>query len=221
MSAAESGAEPDRTEPDAPAVQRGSGDAALAGAIERGVSTAGLNLPDAPPVPTVPDTANLRLGAPLHDAHLELLPLVGVWRGEGELVDPITREVTPFGQQITMAHDGRTFLRYESLTWKLDAGSTPLDRELGWWRPQHDGRIELLIARADGVVEVFYGRATALTVWNLSTDAVIRTMTAPDIVGATRLYGVVEGKLAYVEEQAGDGYELQPRISALLDRVIG
>jgi hypothetical protein len=30
-----------------------------------------------------PDTADLRSGAPLNDALLALLPLVGVWRGTG------------------------------------------------------------------------------------------------------------------------------------------
>ena len=35
-------------------------------------------------LPLPADTANLRLGANLNDALLALLPLVGVWRGEGE-----------------------------------------------------------------------------------------------------------------------------------------
>ena len=30
-----------------------------------------------------PDTADLRAGAALHDGLLGLLPLVGVWRGDG------------------------------------------------------------------------------------------------------------------------------------------
>lgn len=204
-----------------PEVVKGSGDAALAAAAERGALTAGLNIADQPALPTTADTANLRLGAGIHDTNLVILPLIGVWRGNGELVDPATREITPFGQQITLSHDGRGFVKHESVIWLLDDAATPAARELGWWRPQPDGTIELLIAHAEGVMEVFYGQATALTAWSFGTDAVVRTTSAPAVTGATRLYGVVDGKLAYVEERATAEHELQPHTSALLDRIIG
>lgn len=215
----ESGDEaPDSNEPE---IQRGSGDAAVAAAAERSVFTAGLNIADVAPVPTVADTANLRLGAPLSDSNLAVLPLIGVWRGEGELVHPGSDVVERFGQQVTISHDGRGFLRHESLIWSLEPGNAPAARELGWWRPQPDGTIELLIAHSEGVVEVFYGAATTLTSWSLGTDAVVRTTSAPPITGATRLYGVVDGKLAYVEERATTEHPLQPHTSALLERVAG
>lgn len=209
---------PDSTEP---TVVRGSGDAAIAAAAERSAFTAGLNIADVPALPTTADTANLRLGAHLSDSNLIILPLVGVWRGEGELVAPGSDTVVRFGQQVTISHDGRGFLKHESVIWLLDEAKTPAARELGWWRPQPDGEIELLIAHAEGVVEVFYGRATSLTSWNLSTDAVVRTTSAPAVTGATRLYGVVDGKLAYVEERATAEHPLHPHTSALLERVAG
>ena len=204
-----------------PEIQRGSGDAAVAAAAQRSVFTAGLNIADVPPTPTAADTANLRLGAPLSDGNLAVLPLIGVWRGEGELVRPGSDLVERFGQQVTISHDGRDFLRHESVIWSLEEGSPPGARELGWWRPQTDGTIELLIAHAEGVVEVFYGAATTLTSWSLGTDAVVRTTSAPPVTGATRLYGVVDGKLAYVEERATADHPLQPHTSALLERVAG
>src|ERR1700744_5011865 len=57
---------------------------AVAAAAQRAKVTAARNIPvfDALPIPA--DTANLREGANLNDALLALLPLVGVWRGEGE-----------------------------------------------------------------------------------------------------------------------------------------
>ena len=61
---------------------KGSGDRALAAAAERAKQTAVRNIPVFDDLP-VTDTANLRLGANLNDALLALLPLVGVWRGEG------------------------------------------------------------------------------------------------------------------------------------------
>ena len=61
-----------------------SGDDAVAAAAERAKTTAARNIPVFADLPAPPDTANLREGANLNDALLALLPLVGVWRGEGE-----------------------------------------------------------------------------------------------------------------------------------------
>ena len=62
----------------------GSGDRAVAAAVERAKATATRNIPVFDDLPVPADTANLREGANLNDALLALLPLVGVWRGEGE-----------------------------------------------------------------------------------------------------------------------------------------
>ncbi|MDT5252890.1 MAG: hypothetical protein QOH07_1841, partial [Mycobacterium sp.] len=62
----------------------GSADRAVAAALERAKLTAARNIPVFDDLPIPADTANLREGANLHDALLALLPLVGVWRGEGE-----------------------------------------------------------------------------------------------------------------------------------------
>ena len=70
---------------DTPGPVRGSGDRAIAEAAERAKVTAGRNIPDFDDLPLPADTANLREGADLHDGLLALLPLVGVWRGEGQL----------------------------------------------------------------------------------------------------------------------------------------
>ena len=205
---------------------RPSGDAALAAAIERSLSpqgTTALNIGDTTPLPLVADTANVRLGPPLDDANLSLLPLVGVWRGQGQLHTPDAAPDRVFGQQLTISHDGRGFLRHESVSWLLDAdgAALPAEREVGWWRPQPDGVIELVLADAGGFVEVFYGAAQTLASWSLGTDAVIRTTSAPAVTGATRLYGIVDGRLAYVNERATTDHPLRPYASALLDRVAG
>ncbi len=226
MSEPHSPEEPEQDLPAAPVVARGSGDAALAAAIERSesvASTAATNIVDVAPIPVDSDTANLRLGPGLADENLSLLPLVGVWRGVGKLHAPNSPDETDFGQQLTLSHDGRGFLRHESVTWSIgpDGKQTPAARELGWWRPQPDGTIELLIAHSEGVVEIFYGQAQNVSAWSLGTDAVIRTVSAPAVTGSTRLYGIVDGKLAYVQERATADYELQPHRSALLERVAG
>jgi hypothetical protein len=139
-----------------------SGTAAVAAAEQRAASTAGRNIEDIPPLPIPADTANARSGPPLHSACTTLLPLLGVWRGTGLFGNHPGAKDPQFGQQITISHDGRPFLRYESVCWLLapDGSVTgPGPRELGFWRPQPDGSIELLVAHSEGRIELFYGRS--------------------------------------------------------------
>jgi hypothetical protein len=200
-------------------------DEALRGAARRADSTGVRNLPEFTDLPIPGDTANLREGPELHPRCLMLLPLVGVWRGEGEIVYPTIDGPYRFGQQVVICHDGRPFLRYESRAWLLDdAGEVirPAARETGFWRPQADDTIELLAAHGTGIVELYYGRPLNLTSWELATDAVVRSSSAKEVTGAHRLYGIVEGgNLAYVEQRAMVDQPLQPHVSTLLHRVAG
>ncbi|GAA4773809.1 FABP family protein [Actinomycetospora chlora] len=203
-----------------------TGNEAIRAAEERAAHTRDANVPQWPDLPIPNDTANLRLGPDLNDALLGLLPLVGVWRGEGEVVYPTIDGPFHFGQQITVAHDGRPFLSWESRSWILDGPGgevvRPAAREVGWWRPQPDGTIELLLAHQTGIIELYYGSSRTQTSWELQTDAIARTSTAKEVNGATRLYGIVDdGDLAYVEERAMVGQPLQPHTSARLRRVAG
>ena len=202
-----------------------SGDQALRAAAERAQSTGARNLPEFTDLPVAGDTANLREGPELHPNCLSLLPLIGVWRGEGEVVYPTIEGPYHFGQQLVICHDGRPFLRYESRAWLVnEAGEVirPAARETGFWRPRSDDSIELLAAHATGIVEIYYGRPRNQTSWELATDAVVRTSSAKEVTGAHRLYGIVEGgDLAYVEQRAMAGQPLQPHVSALLRRIIG
>jgi hypothetical protein len=204
---------------------RPSGDAALAAAEVRSAGTRAKNIDSVPALPVPADTANLRMGPELHPACLALLPLVGVWRGAGMYGNEPSDGAPQFGQQLMISHDGRPFLRHESIAWSLAADGTvngPAAREVGWWRPQEDGSIELLIAHAEGRIEVFYGRPRSVASWALSTDGVWRTATSAPVIGATRLYGVTpDGRLAYVEERAHEDVELAPHASAALERIAG
>lgn len=202
-----------------------SGDEALRVAAQRAQHTGVRNMPDFTDLPIPPDTANLREGPELHPQCLMLLPLVGVWRGEGEIVYPTIDGPFRFGQQLVICHDGRPFLRYESRAWLLDADGKVIRtaaRETGFWRPQADDTIELLAAHGTGIVELYYGRPRNQTSWELATDAVVRTASAKEVTGAHRLYGIVQdGDLAYVEQRAMVGQPMQPHVSARLHRIVG
>jgi hypothetical protein len=185
-----------------------------------------LNVPTLPDLAMPEDTANLRLGPDLNGAMLGLLPLVGVWRGEGEGNSPAGDY--RFGQQVTVTHDGGPYLCWESRSWVLNETNeyarTDL-REMGFWRvSETDGKevVELLLTHSSGVVELFYGVALNQMAWEMATDVVIRSQSAELVGGAKRLYGIVEGgDLAYVEERVNADGELIPRISARLQRYIG
>jgi hypothetical protein len=207
----------------------GSADRAVAAAAERARLTASRNLPVFDDLP-IADTANLRLGANLHDALLALLPLVGVWRGEGEGRSP--HGDYRFGQQIIVSHDGGDFLNWDARSWRLDeAGEyhSPGLREAGFWRfvddptdPGESQAIELLLAHSAGYVELFYGHPINQSSWELVTDALARSKSGVLVGGARRLYGIVDdGDLGYVEERVDADGGLVPHLSARLSRHVG
>jgi hypothetical protein len=206
------------------------GERAVAAAAERAKTTASRNIPVFTDLPVPADTANLRQGANLNDALLALLPLVGVWRGEGE--GRGTHGDYRFGQQIVVSHDGGDYLNWEARSWRLtETGEydQPGLRETGFWRfvndpndPSESQAIELLLAHSAGYVELFYGWPRTQSSWELVTDALARSKSGMLVGGAKRLYGIVEGgDLAYVEERVDADGGLVPHLSARLSRFVG
>ena len=207
-----------------------SGDEAVAAAAERAKATAARNIPVFTDLPMPPDTANLREGANLDDALLALLPLVGVWLGEGE--GRATHGDYRFGQQIVVSHDGGDYLNWEARAPRLTESGEydkPGLRETGFWRfvndpndPSESQAIELLLAHSAGYVELFYGWPRTQSSWELVTDALARSKSGMLVGGAKRLYGIVEGgDLAYVEERVDADGGLVPHLSARLTRYVG
>ena len=207
-----------------------SGDRAVAAAVERAKTTAARNVPGFEDLPVPADTANLREGVGLNDALLALLPLVGVWRGDGEGRD--AQGDYRFGQQIIVSHDGRDYLNWEARSWRLSETGEyegPSLRETGYWRFVDDPNdvaesqaIELLLAHSAGYVELFYGSPITQSSWELVTDALARSKSGVLVGGAKRLYGIVEGgDLAYVEERVDADGGLAPHLSARLTRFVG
>jgi hypothetical protein len=215
---------------DGDAVARGSGDRAVADAVERAQITSARNIPTLDDLPLPADTANLRAGADLNPALLALVPLVGVWRGEGEGHD--TGGDYRFGQQIIVSHNGGDYLAWDARSWRLSASgeyASPGLRETGYWRfvndpadPHESTAIELLLAHSAGYVELYYGTPLNQSSWEMAPDALARSKSGVVVGGAKRLYGIVEGgDLAYVEERVDADGGLVPHLSARLTRFIG
>jgi nitrobindin-like protein len=160
---------------------------------------------------------------PAAEAHADLAPLrflLGRWAGAGVGGYPAI-ESFRFGQEISFSHNGKPFLIYSSRTWLLDEEGTPgraLATETGYWRPQPDGKVEVVLAHPTGIAEIYLGEVTGTKI-ELATDVVARTATAKEVRAGRRLYGLVGEDLAYAYDMAAVGEPLQPHLSAQLKRL--
>ena len=155
-----------------------------------------------------------------HPSLAPLLFLLGRWEGAGVGGYP-TIESFHFGQEITFSHNGKPFLIYTSRTWRLDKDGTigaPLATETGYWRPQPDNKLEVLLAHPTGFVEVYLGEIDGTRI-DMATDAVVRTESAKEYTGGRRLYGLIGADLGWAYDMAAVSQPLQSHISAQLKRV--
>jgi hypothetical protein len=146
--------------------------------------------------------------------------LLGTWQGVGVGGYPTIEEFR-FGQETVFSENGKPFLHYVSRTWLLDDEGNqvrPLAQETGYWRPQPDNKLEVLLAHPTGFVEIYLGTADGPKI-ELSTDVVARTESAKSYTAGHRLYGLVEGDLLWAYDMAAVDQPLQPHISATLRRV--
>ena len=165
----------------------------------------------------------------------EVLPiswLLGAWRGIGKGGYPGTEDFT-FEQEVVFSCDGRPFLSYAARSWILsDEGERlkPGATETGYWRPQPNNEVEVLLTHPTGFAEIYQGTVTVTSIENaeilgaraeLTTDAVMRTATAKEVNSGTRLYGLVNGELMWVYEMAAMGHPLQAHLSARLKPLEG
>ena len=164
--------------------------------------------------------AHLPAATEPHAALAPVLFLLGRWEGAGVGGYP-TIESFQFGQEISFGHNGKPYLIYVSRTWLLDADGVPgrpLAMESGFWRPQPEGKIEVVLAHPTGITEIYLGEVTGTKI-ELATDLVAHTTSAKDVRAGRRLYGLVGADLAYAYDMAAVGQPLQPHLSAQLKRV--
>lgn len=155
----------------------------------------------------------------LHPDLARLAWMIGRWEGSGKSSYPGTEDAE-FGQQIDFAHNGGNYLHYLSQLFEVDEEGhavAPLAMETGFWRPQPDGGLEIVLAHPTGYAEVWYGKITGAKI-ELATDAVMRTATAAEYTAGQRLYGYVEGDLLWTFDKAASGHPLQSYQWARLKR---
>lgn len=155
--------------------------------------------------------------------------LLGSWVGVGVGGYP-TIEDFHFGQEVSFSTDGRPFLSYWSRTWLLDDQGNqikPLAMETGFWRPQPDNQVEVVLAHPTGYAEVWVGDITVTEIVDaqitgarveLRTDVIARTVTAKEYSAGHRLFGLVQGDLLWAYDMAAAGQPLTAHVSARLKR---
>ena len=169
----------------------------------------------------MPDQAAEAAAVP--EPHPGLAPLaflLGRWVGAGVGGYP-TIESFRFGQELRFSHNGKPFLIYTSRSWLLDdegVPGRPLGMETGFWRPQPEGKLEVVLAHPTGIAEIYLGEVTGTKI-EMATDVVARTSSAKEVTAGHRLYGLVGPDLAYAYDMAAVGQPLQPHLSAQLKRV--
>jgi hypothetical protein len=111
-------------------------------------------------------------------------------------------------------------LGYTSRTWD-PVTDEPLSNEVGYWRlagTYESGlRLEVTLAHPTGIAEVYVGDVDGAKI-ELTDNVTVRTATARPIERSSRLYGLVEGDLAYAIDVLAEGFEMQPHMSARLQR---
>jgi hypothetical protein len=78
--------------------------------------------------------------------------------------------------------------------------------------------IEVSLVHPIGVSELYVGQIKGPRI-DLATDAVLRTASAKEYSAATRIYGLVEGRLLWAWDIAALGQDLRTHSSGSLDRV--
>lgn len=169
-------------------------------------------------------------GRTLPDQVKPLSWLLGTWVGVGLGHYPGIADFR-FGQEIVFANDGRPFISHSSSSWILNEDGERIrsaSREVGFWRPQPDGSVEVLLSHASGFVEMYLGETTVTAMdagvitaarVELATDVVVRAPSAKEYTAGHRMYGLVDGDLAWAYDMAAMGHHMQNHLSAKLAKL--
>jgi len=152
----------------------------------------------------------------------QLLPLawmIGHWEGTGN--GQVDGRSVEYGVTADFTENGGTYLHYIMQRFETDADGHPtvsLGMETGFWRPQADGSVELLLAHPEGYLEIYVGQIEGAKI-ELTTDVVARTVTADQpVTGGQRLYGNVESDLLFTYDRGTTEQDIAPYLWARLKR---
>jgi hypothetical protein len=152
----------------------------------------------------------------LHEACKPLEFLLGTWRGRGKGVYP-TIDDFEYEEEVRFTHLGKPFLAYSQSTWSA-ADGRPMHGESGFWRPQANGRIEIVLAHPFGATEILEGTISGTRI-DVKSTSLATTATAKDIAETGRTFDLRNDALVYEMGMATSGQRLQGHLIAELHRV--
>lgn len=142
--------------------------------------------------------------------------LLGTWHGVGKGSYP-TIEPFSYIEEVRFRHNGKPFLIYEQSTRHPEKGF-PMHAEVGYWRPQADGRIEIVLVHPTGITEIQEGTIDGTTI-DVATTSVSKTRTAKDVNALQRTFTVDGDVLRYEVRMKAVGVPLTHHLAAELKRV--
>jgi hypothetical protein len=153
--------------------------------------------------------------ASMHPAVAALGFLLGTWSGEGEGTYP-TIEPFGFSEESVYWHLGKPFIGYRQRTWRTDG--QPSHSESGYWRCPGEGRVELVTAHANGIVEISEGHYEGAVI-TVESTVMAGTSTAKDVSRVARRITVDGDELSYELDMAAVGIPLDSHLVAGLRRI--
>jgi hypothetical protein len=91
---------------------------------------------------------------------------------------------------------------------------------VGFWRPQPDGGVEIVLAHTNGIVEVQTGSITGTRIETQSTQ-LVGSPTAKQVDGLARTYSIEGDVLLYIMNMAFGEHPAQQHLEATLRKVPG
>jgi hypothetical protein len=151
----------------------------------------------------------------LHPALEPIAWLLGTWTGEGEGFYPTIKSFR-YREEARFSHSGKPLLSYLQKTWSLEDGS-PLHSESGFWRPQPNGAIELVLAHGFGVAEVSEGIIEDHRI-DVTSTSLAGSSTANQVHAVHRVVALDGHELTYEIAMAAAEQPLQGHLRARLRR---
>ena len=151
----------------------------------------------------------------LHPALEPLADFIGTWRGSGRGEYPNVDDFN-YEEEVTFTNTGRPLLFYVQRTWNPVSGA-PMHSEAGYWRPQEDGGIEVILAHSLGVGEVSEGTAAPGRI-NVESTTLVSSSTAKQITALARDLRIEDDILTYELKMAYGDVPLQHHLGAELRR---
>jgi hypothetical protein len=152
----------------------------------------------------------------LHAANAPISFLLGTWRGRGAGRYPNIDDFS-YEEEVRFWQVGRPFLMYQQRTWSPESG-VPMHSEMGYWRPQPDGSLEVVLAHGFGVIEIERGNVVDRRI-ELSTLELKSTPSAKVINALARTFEVAREMLTYEVQMAYGDVPLQHHLGAELQRI--